>query len=362
MGFQFTSLNNGVSGRSGGLVSIWDPNLFRAQGMSKDRNFLHIWGQLVGSNLIINIINVYAPQRVSDKKVLWSALSEVINSGNGMWVLLGDFHAVRSREERKKSRFNSACAKEFNEFIDRSDLIEYNMKGRSFTFMAPNSNKISKIDRILVCKFFFDKWPDACLRALPRIHADHSSVVLIFSKEKFGVKPFGFFNSWLERDDIEEVVENTVNSFDIVADRPDVRLILKLRFIRDKIKDWRKDLMNKEKEDMVRDKEELDALDRLCEERDLSEEEEWIKEECIENIKEREWWAIMDSKQKSRCKWAVDGDENSSFFHRLCNNRKKNGIPGLMIGGSWVSKPEMVKREILNFFRNHFGESMGIRL
>ncbi|XP_021971621.1 uncharacterized protein LOC110866782 [Helianthus annuus] len=217
----------GVTGRSGGLVSIWDPNLFRAQGVSKDRYFLHIWGHLVGSNQFINIINVYAPRRVSEKK---------------------DYGMLY----RGWSARGTVCGF-YWEILMRCYLIEYGMKGRSFTFMAPNSNKLSKIDRMLVCKYFFDKWPDACLRALPRLHSDHSPVILVSSSENFGVKPF-----------------------------------------RDRIKDWRKELVKKEREDMERDKEELDALDILCEEMELSEEELWIKEECVKNIRERERWAIMD--------------------------------------------------------------------
>ncbi|XP_022031089.1 uncharacterized protein LOC110932035 [Helianthus annuus] len=92
-------------------------------------------------------------------------------------------------------------------------------------------------------------------------------------------------------------------------------------------------MVAKDKEDWLRDMEELEKLDVLSDIRDLNEEELWIKEECLKNIREREFLAAMDLKQKTRCRWAVEGDENSTFFHRLINNRKKKkGIPGLSIG------------------------------
>ncbi|KAJ0941283.1 putative RNA-directed DNA polymerase [Helianthus annuus] len=65
----------------------------------------------------------------------------------------------------------------------------------------------------------------------------------------------------------------------------------------------------------------------------------------------------MDLKQRSRIRWAKDRDENSKFFHAQINSRKaSNVVHGLNIGGSWVSKPSLVKKEVFNFFRSKFEE------
>ncbi|XP_035834307.1 uncharacterized protein LOC110887623 [Helianthus annuus] len=184
----------GALGRSGGLLCMWDP-------------------------LELNVVNIYAPHRVLDKRALWNCLLDVISSGNGQWVLLGDFNAVRFSEERKNSVFNIACARDFNDFIDSSGLVEYSMRGCKFTFLAPNSNKHSKLDRVLVCKGFFEVWPDACLRALPRLHSDHFPLILVVTRNNFGEKPFRFFNSWLEKEGFDDIVENAVNSYVRVGDR-----------------------------------------------------------------------------------------------------------------------------------------------
>lgn len=45
----------------------------------------------------------------------------------------------------------------------------------------------------------------------------------------------------------------------------------------------------------------------------------------------------LSLKQKSRVKWAVDGDENSRYFHVVLRGRlKKNAIHGLSVNGNWV--------------------------
>ncbi|KAJ0512948.1 putative AP endonuclease 1, Endonuclease/exonuclease/phosphatase superfamily [Helianthus annuus] len=135
----------GASGRSGGLVCIWDPLVFRVQGVTKNRNYLLLNGQMVGSNQFLNVVNVYAPHRVGDKKVVWNKITNEISTGAAQWVLLGDFNAVGALGERLNSVFNRTCAKDFNDFISDNGLVEYGMKGRRYTFLAPNSNKLSKI-------------------------------------------------------------------------------------------------------------------------------------------------------------------------------------------------------------------------
>ncbi|KAM0036124.1 putative RNA-directed DNA polymerase [Helianthus debilis subsp. tardiflorus] len=56
-------------------------------------------------------------------------------------------------------------------------------------------------------------------------------------------------------------------------------------------------------------------------------------------------------------KWASMGDDNTAYFHRVINGRKAmNSIPGIDVNGVWMTKPNIVKREVLKFFRSHFSE------
>ncbi|KAF5795213.1 putative Endonuclease/exonuclease/phosphatase superfamily [Helianthus annuus] len=208
------------------------------QSVIKKSHFMLIKGRIVGNSQDINIINIYAPHSVSGKKSLWNSLKESISGGEGRWILPGDFNTVRFPEERKNSAFNRSCAIDFNEFIFLVGLEEYSMRGRSFTFQAPNSNKLSKIDRVLVCKGFSDKWPGACLRALPRIHSDHSPLILRTNCLNFGHKPFKFFNSWLEVEGFDNLVENALNSFVKSSIHSDINLMLKLKHVRGIIRRW----------------------------------------------------------------------------------------------------------------------------
>src|ERR1044071_2673500 len=49
-------------------------------------------------------------------------------------------------------------------------------------------------------------------------------------------------------------------------------------------------------------------------------------------------------------------------FHRCIKGRRAaNAIPGLMVDGGWVSKPPIVKREVLHFYRNLFKKDFLVR-
>ncbi|KAJ0532537.1 putative endonuclease/exonuclease/phosphatase [Helianthus annuus] len=183
---NFESASVDSVGLSGGLVWIWDPKVLKVESVIQQRFCLVIKGSVVGSGDPINLINVYAPQNTSDKLQLWNEISNVIDPADGKWVIVGDFNAVRSQEERKRSKFKPVCSENFNNFIFENGLLEYPTQGRKFTCIRDNGRKLSKLDRFLVCSDFFNKWPSACVRVMPSRLSDHCPIILELVDLKFG--------------------------------------------------------------------------------------------------------------------------------------------------------------------------------
>nr|GEU58651.1 hypothetical protein [Tanacetum cinerariifolium] len=58
-----------------------------------------------------------------------------------------------------------------------------------------------------------------------------------------------------------------------------------------------------------------------------------------------------DRFQKAKIQWAIEGDENSKFFHGIINSKGTNlAVKGVMVDDEWLDEPCHVKEE----FRLHF--------
>ncbi|GKB74270.1 hypothetical protein Tco_0935682 [Tanacetum coccineum] len=60
---------------------------------------------------------------------------------------------------------------------------------------------------------------------------------------------------------------------------------------------------------------------------------------------------INIAKSLAKIQWAIEGDENSKFFHGIINRKRANlSVKGILVEGDWVDEPSRIKDE----FRNHF--------
>ncbi|KAJ0445701.1 putative RNA-directed DNA polymerase [Helianthus annuus] len=348
-------------GRSGGLACLWCPSIFRCVDVIQSRFFIVVSGFLVQSGCRVNYMNVYAPNEVVSRRALWAEILGVRNSVEGLWVMMGDFNEVRYASERMNSEFIEANADAFNQFILSAGLVEFNMGGGSFTYISENGKKLSKLDRFLVCLGFREQWPNATVLALDRVASDHRPIVLSTVQSDFGHIPFRFFNSWFEYSGFLEFVLQQCRLFSF-SGPADLAFAIKLRWLKNKIKAWMK-VEKVNKEGIYGEKKKrLANIENMAEERLLLEGELAERAECRSYMAEFDRIKQLDLKQKSRTKWALEGDENSAYFHHIINsNISTNRMNGLMIDGVWVTCPLSIKESLFSFFANQFTEPMTVR-
>ncbi|XP_022019730.1 uncharacterized protein LOC110919782 [Helianthus annuus] len=350
-----------AEGRSGGLACLWNPAVFSCDNVVKDRFFLILSGFLCQSGTRLNLVNVYASNDPSVRRRIWLSLGEIKNSMQGLWVFMGDFNEVRDESERFNSEFVAANAEAFNHFILSAGLCEYNMGGGKFTYISDRGDKLSKLDRYLVCIGFMERWPTATVQVLKREASDHRPILLSTTPSDFGHIPFRCFNSWLELPGFIELIQQICQNFNFNGPA-DVALSVKLRWLKNKIKDWLKGERERVNGVYLEKKHRIQYLEGLAEDRVLGDEELNERADCINIVLELDRRKQMDARQKSRARWAIEGDENSAYYHNIINlNLSNNRINGLVIEGVWVTNPVEIKEHFFEFFSKQFVEPMPSR-
>ncbi|KAK9057748.1 hypothetical protein SSX86_022586 [Deinandra increscens subsp. villosa] len=202
----------------------------------------------------------------------------------------------------------------------------------------------------------FARWPEASVMALPRRASDHNPILLKLANDDFGPIPFKFYSSWLKHPEIEEIVQRSVGGFvGEAGDKADRRLLLKMKKLKEDLRCWRLKVsqdVNATKNEALEICKRFEDLASLF---PLDEQEILQWEEAKNTLNRIEEERVDDLKQKSRVKWAVDGDANTSFFHGWINkNISASRLNGVMVDNNWISDPTAVKKAVFKFFSHKF--------
>ncbi|XP_028062045.1 uncharacterized protein LOC114265423 [Camellia sinensis] len=182
-------------GAAGGLLCVWNPQVFQLLDCCSNRNFIILSGTLF-SNLACVIVNVYGPTDGASRKRLWETLKNLKKSFVAPWCLGGDFNEVRYASERAGCSHRSGGMKDFNEFIDSMEVCDLPMLGRKFTWCnSQEGAKWSRLDRFFLSPDWLQKF-NLKLWGLPRRLSDHSPILLMEDERDWGPKPFRFLNAW----------------------------------------------------------------------------------------------------------------------------------------------------------------------
>nr|GFA40650.1 RNA-directed DNA polymerase, eukaryota, reverse transcriptase zinc-binding domain protein [Tanacetum cinerariifolium] len=133
-----------------------------------------------------------------------------------------------------------------------------------------------------------------------------------------GEVPFRFFHYWFEVDGFDKLIKDSWKDAPIIESNVLVRMMKKLKYLKEKIRVWNK--LNKEKSH----KSKRSLLAELA--------------DC-DAIVDKEKKNSLEAAQKAKIKWAIEGDENSKYYHvskeeikRRCGIDKSSGPDGFTFG------------------------------
>ncbi|XP_058753369.1 uncharacterized protein LOC131626563 [Vicia villosa] len=256
IGYSFSNSR----GMSGGLLILWKEEKVEVISSFKGDGFLGI--KVIWKGDCYYVVNVYSSCESNKKRILWNELLRLKDVFvDGEWILGGDFNVIKERRERKgrSGLVNHLEAGLFEDVINKSLLVDVPCKGKKFSWYSGDGKFISRIDRVLVAA---------------------------------NVK------EWLKFK---------------VKGRGDFVLKEKLRLLKDKLREWNRDVFSKydlEMEEGVRDlnwadgrlEVEMDAdlIGDIVEKRREASSRIWRNLKIKENM-------IL---QKSRLRWIKEGDAN----------------------------------------------------
>ncbi|GJU38233.1 RNA-directed DNA polymerase, eukaryota [Tanacetum coccineum] len=330
-----------------------DHDIFQKEQHIISDNFVALYGTWIPNKQKLLLISVYAPQSCSSKRMLWSYLASLITSWNGESLIMGDFNEVRSIEERWGSVFNVQGAKAFNSFISSSGLIDIQLEGYSFTWAHPSATNMSKLDRFLISNGLLSTFPLILAICLDRHLSDHRPILLREVISDFGPTPFRFYHSWLGLPGFDELVKNSWNSFVLDDSNEMIRFKKKLQMLKKVIRTWTMDHKRQQVGRTNDLKTKLCDIDKMLDQGGATDDILLSRMEVLKQLHDVQASNNRDFMQKAKVRWAIEGDENSKYFHTIINKKRANlSVKGVMVDGDWIDDPYLVKQE----FRNHFAD------
>nr|GEW24874.1 RNA-directed DNA polymerase, eukaryota [Tanacetum cinerariifolium] len=261
-----------------------------------------IWGnsnyQYVSSDLAGSSGGVLCVWEATIFKKDYATVSDNFIALYGTWI---------SNNSKSSSRL-------FNHFITSSGLVDVKLEGYSFTWAHPSATKMSKLDRFLVSEGIILLFPSITALFLDCHLSDHRPILLREIHTDYGPIPKNF--------DLKKIIRS---------------------WIKDK-KLQQCGAINSIKEDLI-------DIDKNLDSGNVSDEMLLKRMELTRQLHDINQMEARDYVQKSKIRWAIEGDENLKFFHGIINKKRSQlSIRGVFVNGDWNTDPKVVK----DVFKDHF--------
>ncbi|GKD29054.1 RNA-directed DNA polymerase, eukaryota [Tanacetum coccineum] len=214
---------------------------------------------------------------------------------------------------------------------------------------------MSKLDRFLVSEGLLSIFPHMSAICLDKNLSDHRPILLREVITDYGATPFRFYHSWLSLQGFDLMVASAWNSFDLKDSNGMVRFKKNLQMLKQEIQNWvaahkcnQSGVLND-----IRSK--LSDIDKILDQGGVTNEVLSSRLSLMNQLQDIKSNFVRDQMQKAKIQWAIEGDENSKFFHGIVNRKRVYlSVKGIMVDGEWVDEPTRVKEEFHSHFASRF--------
>ena len=289
---------------------------------------------------------------------MWDELIGIQQLWDVPWCYIGDFNVVRFPREQSRGLRLTLAMENFSKFIEELNLIDLPLEGGSYTWSSGSDQpSMSRIDRVLVSHDWEDHYPDVIQRVLPRPISDHFPILVEAGRILRGKSPFRFENMWLKTAGFTDRVHSWWNQYSF-SGTPSFVLAKKLKALKEDIIQWNRSEFGNVGRQKKKLLEALKLLDAKEGELGLSEVETDERAEIRSQIQNLLSLEEVSWRQKSRMLCIKEGNNNTKFFHKVANSRRRyNHISMLEVEGVIYENESEMANQIVQFYKNLYKES-----
>lgn len=342
-------------GTSGGILFGCNSTKFRIVDCHLRKFSMDVLVECLVDNNNWVITVVYAPVDYSLKREFWQELQYSSGKTSNLWVLCGDFNAIRLRNEKSGTSFNIRLSTLFNHFVNSNSLVELKVPTRKYSWT--NGTQSALLDRFFVSLDWDDTYAFSHVDMLSKYGSDHCPLVLKVPLNcPKQTMQFKFDPTWVLDVEFCTLIEKWWQEFPLDINNLGYSWNAKLKYMRRKIKGWARNFYGAKRKLKKNALDNLARLEQIQEVRNftITEFEQWSEcKKCLDDIylEEELYWKI-----RSKQIWLEEGDGNTKFFHRIASHRKrKNTISALEIEGQISNNIPEISNHISQYYKEIFG-------
>nr|GFB51761.1 RNA-directed DNA polymerase, eukaryota [Tanacetum cinerariifolium] len=177
---------------------------------------------------------------------------------------------------------------------------------------------MSKLDRFLMTNGLLASFLYISAISLDRHLSDHRPILLREVIVDYGATPFRFYHSWLGLLGFDQMVMSTWNSIVLDDSNKMIRFKKKLQILKKEIRGWIA-IYNCNQKGHIEDiKSKLKNIDQMVDQDDIL----LSRMDLMKQLHDVQSSNNRDVVQKVKVRWAIEGDENSKYFHAIINGKR----------------------------------------
>ncbi|CAN1177768.1 LINE-1 retrotransposable element ORF2 protein [Linum perenne] len=338
-------------GLSGGLALAWSSSVSCV--ILDCAHFFIAVDVTFPQNINVTTIGVYLSCDWHERSQQLDFLSSFCASLSKPFIIFGDFNAILSNNEKiSHSSWNaSRSIQSFQSFVNQLSLFDFHPRGPFFTWTNKQTEEVqSRLDRFLASPCWMSMFPQGSVRHLDDLGSDHRAIAWFPSVPRDSHRQyFSYDVRWNKNEEVCNIVSSVWNNLHPIGSR--------MFIVQTKLQEVRRLLIQWARQGKTNSARRIGTLRQNIQELRNSYPVDWNRIRPLERelssalAQEKIYW-----QQKSRQKWLLEGDCNTSYFHKVVSTRRsKNHIHTLHDPSGVPQSEESEKQKIAtNFYQQLF--------